>query len=294
MKPTSQLLQLLSQDHGLLDEVHNRSLDLLAEPGIRFHSVRAREILHGAGAEVDGEVHYGEIVKGSRKIAVRTDDGEEREYSIPKGMHVTVQEGERVRAGDAFTDGPKDPHKILEILGERELQDYLLDGIQEVYRLQGVNIHDKHIEVVIRQMMRWIKVEDPGDTDYLEGDQINRANLQASNLRIVKKVVIESPGDSKFKVDDIVDKMALSRENRKLRNQGLKEAEFRTAKPAIFKPILLGITQAALSTNSFISAASFQETTRVLTEAAIVHKSDKLLGLKESELSAYVEKGIIG
>src|SRR3990172_692231 len=108
-------------------------------------------------AEVDGAVHYGEVVKGSRKVLVRTDDGEEREYGIPKGLHVNVQEGERVRAGDAFTDGPKDPHKILEILGERELQNYLLDGIQEVYRLQGVNIDDKHIEVIVPEMMRGVK-----------------------------------------------------------------------------------------------------------------------------------------
>ena len=138
-------------------------------------------------AEVDGIVHYGEIVKGARKVVVRTDDGEEREYSIPKGLHVTVQEGERVRAGDAFTDGPKDPHKILEILGERELQEYLLDGIQEVYRLQGVNIHDKHIEVIIRQMMRWIKVEDPGDTEFIVDEQVDRFRFVEENERVLAR-----------------------------------------------------------------------------------------------------------
>jgi len=193
-------------------------------------------------AEVDGSVHYGEIVKGSRKIVVRTDDGEEREYAIPKGMHVTVQESERVRAGDAFTDGPKDPHKILEILGERELQNYLLDGIQEVYRLQGVQIHDKHIEVIVRQMMRWIKVEDPGDTDFI--------------------------------VDEQVDRFRFVRENERVLEEG--------GAPARGRALLLGITKASLATESFISAASFQETTRVLTEASISGKVDYLRGLKEN------------
>ncbi|HEX6850172.1 MAG TPA: hypothetical protein VF139_02110, partial [Candidatus Polarisedimenticolaceae bacterium] len=193
-------------------------------------------------AEVDGTVHYGEIVKGQRKIIVRTDDGEEREYSIPKGLHVNVQEGERVRAGDAFTDGPKDPHKILEILGERELQKYLLDGIQEVYRLQGVNINDKHIEVIIRQMMRWIKVEDVGDTEFIVDEQVDRFRFVEENERVL----------------------------------GAGGA------PARGRPLLLGITKASLSTDSFISAASFQETTRVLTEASISGKVDYLRGLKEN------------
>ena len=192
--------------------------------------------------EVDGVVNYGEIVKGSRKILVRTDDGEEREYSIPKGLHVNVQEGEGVRAGDAFTDGPKDPHKILEILGERELQRYLLDGIQEVYRLQGVNINDKHIEVVVRQMMRWIKVEDPGDTEFIVDEQVDRFRFVDENERVL------AAGGA----------------------------------PARGRPLLLGITKASLATDSFISAASFQETTKVLTEASISGKVDYLRGLKEN------------
>jgi DNA-directed RNA polymerase subunit beta' len=193
-------------------------------------------------AEVDGVVHYGEIIKGSRKVIVKTEDGEEREYSIPKGLHVTVQEGEAVRAGDAFTDGPKDPHKILEILGERALQKYLLDGVQEVYRLQGVNIHDKHIEVVIRQMMRWIKVEDPGDTEFIIEEQIDRFRFVRENERVLAE----------------------------------------GGAPARGRPLLLGITKASLATESFISAASFQETTRVLTEASISGRVDFLRGLKEN------------
>ena len=192
--------------------------------------------------EVDGVVHYGEIVKGSRKVVVKTEDGEELEYSIPKGLHVTVQEGEQVQAGDAFTDGPRDPHKILEILGERALQQYLLDGVQEVYRLQGVNIHDKHIEVVVRQMMRWIKVEDSGDTEFI--------------------------------VDEQVDRFRFVRENERVLADG--------GAPARGRPLLLGITKASLATESFISAASFQETTRVLTEASISGKVDFLRGLKEN------------
>jgi len=193
-------------------------------------------------AEVDGIVHYGEFVKGSRKVIVRTDDGEEREYGISKGLHVNVQEGERVRAGDAFTDGPKDPHKILEILGERELQKYLLDGIQEVYRLQGVDINDKHIEVIVRQMMRWIKVEDVGDSEFIVDDQVDRFRFVEENERVL------AAGGA----------------------------------PARGRPLLLGITKASLSTESFISAASFQETTRVLTEASISGRVDSLRGLKEN------------
>ena len=192
--------------------------------------------------EVDGTVHYGEFVKGQRRVIVKTEDGEEREYSIPKGGHITVQEGENVRAGDAFTDGPKDPHKILEILGERALQRYLLDGVQEVYRLQGVQIHDKHIEVVIRQMMRWIKVEEPGDTEFIVDEQLDRFRFVVENERVL------SEGGA----------------------------------PARGRPLLLGITKASLSTDSFISAASFQETTRVLTEASISGRVDFLRGLKEN------------
>jgi DNA-directed RNA polymerase subunit beta' len=147
-----------------------------------------------------------------------------------------------VRAGDAFTDGPKDPHKILEILGERELQEYMLDGIQEVYRLQGVQIHDKHIEVIVRQMMRWIKVEDPGDTEFIVDEQVDRFRFVEENERVLAE----------------------------------------GGAPARGRPLLLGITKASLATDSFISAASFQETTRVLTEASISGKVDYLRGLKEN------------
>jgi DNA-directed RNA polymerase subunit beta' len=193
-------------------------------------------------SEVDGVVKHGPIVKGQRKIFVVPDDGEQREYAVPRGVHINVQEGERVRAGEPLMDGPRDPHDILKVLGARELQKYLVNEIQEVYRLQGVTINDKHIEVIVRQMLRWVKVEEVGDTEFL--------------------------------VDEQVDKFRFDEENERVIQEGVR--------PATGRPLLLGITKASLSTDSFISAASFQETTRVLTEASISGKVDHLRGLKEN------------
>ena len=193
-------------------------------------------------SEVDGVVKHGPIVKGQRKIFVVTDDGEQREYSIPRGVHINVQESERVRAGEPLMDGPRDPHDILKVLGARELQKYLVNEIQEVYRLQGVAINDKHIEVIVRQMLRWVKVEEVGDTEFLVDEQVDKFRFDEENERVI----------------------------------GLG------SRPATGRPLLLGITKASLSTDSFISAASFQETTRVLTEASISGKIDHLRGLKEN------------
>jgi DNA-directed RNA polymerase subunit beta' len=193
-------------------------------------------------SEIDGTVKFGEVAKGQRKIYVVSDDGTEREYSVPRGVHINVQEGERVRAGEPLMDGPLNPHDILAVLGEKELQGYLVNEIQEVYRLQGVTISDKHIEVIVRQMMRWVKVEDVGDTTFL--------------------------------LEEVVDRFRFRAENENTMSNG--------GKPATGRPLLLGITKASLSTDSFISAASFQETTRVLTEAAISGKMDHLRGLKEN------------
>ena len=193
-------------------------------------------------AEINGVVKYGEVTKGQRKIYVVGDDGEQREYSLPRGVHINVQEGERVKAGEPLMDGPRNPHDILDVLGEKELQKYLVNEIQEVYRLQGVNINDKHLEVISRQMMRWVKVEDIGDTEFLPEEVVDKFKFRAENQK-----VIEAGG-----------------------------------RPAQGKAVLLGITKASLSTDSFISAASFQETTRVLTEAAINGKVDYLRGLKEN------------
>jgi len=194
-------------------------------------------------SEIDGVVKDGGVVKGQRKLIIVPDDGSEpREYALPRGVHVNVHEGERVRAGEQLMDGPSNPHDILRVLGEKELQKYLVNEIQEVYRLQGVNINDKHIEVIARQMMRWVRIEDVGDTEFLVDEQTDKFRFLEENER-----VIQAGG-----------------------------------RPATAQPMLLGITKASLSTDSFISAASFQETTRVLTEASISGKIDHLRGLKEN------------
>ena len=193
-------------------------------------------------SEIDGVVKYGEVLKGQRKIVVVPSKGEPKEYLLPRGVHISVQESEHVKAGEPLMDGPRNPHDILAVLGEKELQKYLVNEIQEVYRLQGVNINDKHIEVIVRQMMRWVKIEDVGDTEFL--------------------------------LDEHVDKFRFREENERVTANG--------GKPATGRPLLLGITKASLSTDSFISAASFQETTRVLTEAAIRGAVDQLRGLKEN------------
>jgi DNA-directed RNA polymerase subunit beta' len=193
-------------------------------------------------SEIDGVVRFGEVAKGQRKIYVTADNGEEKEYSVPRGVHVNIQEGERLSAGDPLMDGPLNPHDILNVLGEKLLQAYLVNEIQEVYRLQGVTISDKHIEVIVRQMLRWVKIEDVGDTNFLLEQQVDRFRFNEENERV----------------------LALG------------------GRPCIGRPLLLGITKASLSTDSFISAASFQETTRVLTEASINGAIDGLRGLKEN------------
>jgi DNA-directed RNA polymerase subunit beta' len=193
-------------------------------------------------SKIDGVVRFGDVSKGQRKVYVTADNGQEEEYSVPRGVYVNVQEGERLRAGDALIDGPRNPHDILEVLGERALQIYLVNEIQEVYRLQGVTISDKHIETIVRQMLRWVKVEEVGDTAFLIDQQTDRFRFNEEN-------------------------------DKTLKNGG---------RPAIGRSLLLGITKASLSTDSFISAASFQETTRVLTEASINGSIDTLRGLKEN------------
>jgi DNA-directed RNA polymerase subunit beta' len=194
-------------------------------------------------SEIDGVIKFGGLSRGQRKIIVESvDSGEQREYLLPRSIHLNVQEGELVKAGAPLMDGPRSPHDILSVLGEKELQRYLVNEVQEVYRLQGVNINDKHIEIIVRQMMRWVKVESVGDTEFLLGEQVDRFRFEEENERVVAD----------------------------------------GGEPATGMPLLLGITKASLSTDSFISAASFQETTRVLTEAAISGRVDYLRGLKEN------------
>ncbi|OGF14237.1 MAG: DNA-directed RNA polymerase subunit beta' [Candidatus Eisenbacteria bacterium RBG_16_71_46] len=199
-------------------------------------------------SEIDGHVEFGGVSRGMRKLIVRGEDGTASEYPIPQGKHVYVQEGSLVRAGDRLTEGPINPHDVLKIKGIEEVQEYLVDEIQEVYRLQGVRIDDKHIEVIVRQMLQKVRIEDPGNTTFLEGEHVDRLTVLEENERMLK------------------DGQA----------------------PATFQPLLLGITKASLSTDSFISAASFQETTRVLTEAAIQGKVDYLRGLKENVIIGHL------
>jgi DNA-directed RNA polymerase subunit beta' len=193
-------------------------------------------------SEIDGTIKFGNVTKGSQKLSVIGENGEEREYSVPRGTHINVQEGDKVRAGEPLMDGPLNPHDILAVRGMEALQRYLVNAIQEVYRLQGVHINDKHIEVIVRQMLRWVKIKDVGDTDFLLEEQVDRFRFADENARV----------------------------------------ETADGEPAQAEPLLLGITKASLSTESFISAASFQETTRVLTEAAISGRVDYLRGLKEN------------
>tara|TARA_B110001454_G_scaffold16046_1_gene14375 strand:- start:17758 stop:21879 length:4122 start_codon:yes stop_codon:yes gene_type:complete len=193
-------------------------------------------------SEIDGYVTFGKDVKGKQRVIVTPDVGEQREYLIPKGKHVAVREGEFVRAGEPLMDGPTNPHDILAVLGEKELSAYLTNEIQEVYRLQGVNINDKHIETIVRQMLRKVEIVDAGDTRFLAGEQVEKFSLNLENQRVLQEGGVQ----------------------------------------ATFKPLLLGITKVSLSTESWISAASFQETTKVLTDAAINSKTDHLRGLKEN------------
>ena len=193
-------------------------------------------------SEIDGVVAFGKDTKGKRKVVVTPDIGEAREYLIPKGKHISVHDGDRVQAGESLMDGSSNPHDILNILGEKALAKYLVDEVQEIYRLQGVRINDKHIEVIVRQMLRRVRIKEVGDTEFLIGDQVEKWRFDEENQKAI--------GDG--------------------------------GKPAVAEPLLLGITKASLSTESFISAASFQETTKVLTEAAIQGKIDMLCGLKEN------------
>ncbi len=234
-------------------------------------------------SEIDGVVSFGEQKRGSREIIVTSHDGkDERKYNVAIGKHLTVQPGDHMFAGEPLTDGAIDPHDILRISGVGSLQKYLLNEILEVYRMQGVKINDKHIEAIVRQMMQKVKVIDTGDTKFLEGDHVDRILLNEENENLANMVVITSKGDSKLKNGELVEKKKVREKNTDLRKKSKKVIEYRDAEPATSEPVLLGITQASLTTDSFISAASFQETTKVLTEASIASKIDRLHGLKEN------------
>lgn len=199
-------------------------------------------------SEIDGFVEFGESKKGQRVIIVKSTTGMQTEYTIPHGKHPNVYKGDKVSAGQQLTDGPVVLQDILRVCGDKALQEYLVNEVQEVYRLQGVRINDKHIELIIRQMLKKVTIEDPGDTEFLATQHVDKWRFQKENTRVIKK----------------------------------------GGKPAQATPLLLGITKASLTTDSFISAASFQETTRVLTDAATSGKRDELFGLKENVIVGHL------
>ncbi|UAY53536.1 DNA-directed RNA polymerase subunit beta' [Ferruginibacter albus] len=238
--------------------------------------------------EIDGVVTFGNIKRGNREIIVEAKDGVIKKYLVPLTRQILVQDGDFVKAGSPLSDGQIAPADILAIKGPFAVQEYVVNEIQEVYRLQGVKINDKHIEVIVRQMMRKVTIEDAGDTKFLEGDTEDRHDFNAENDYIFdKKVVTESGDSSKLRSGQIVTLRDVREENSILRRTDKKLVEFRDASPATSSPLLLGITKASLGTHSWISAASFQETTKVLSSAAINGKTDEMLGLKENVITGH-------
>ena len=232
--------------------------------------------------EINGTVRFGDTKRGVRKIHVMGVDGEERSYSIPYGKHVIVHEGDFINAGTNLCEGGMSPADILHVLGPAAVRDYLVNEIQEVYRLQGVKINDKHIEIIVSQMMQKVSVKDPGDTRFLETDKVAKKEFFRENDRISKMIIVKDLGDSDLEVDSMIDRSEFIEINKELKSDGKSVATYRKTSPATFEPILMGITRASLNTESFISAASFQETTRVLTDASTEGKTDYLQGLKEN------------
>jgi DNA-directed RNA polymerase subunit beta' len=238
---------------------------------------------------IDGVVTYGSVKRGNREIFIESKDGVQRRYLVPLSKHILVQDNDFIRAGQPLSDGAITPADILSIKGPTAVQEYLVNEIQEVYRLQGVKINDKHIEVIVRQMMQKVEIIEPGDTTFLPGQLVDKFNFRNENDNILDKKVVTDKGDSdKFKEGMIVSARALRDENSQLKRKDLKIAKVRDAEAAVSRPTLQGITQASLGTESFISAASFQETTKVLSEAAINGKRDFLMGLKENVIVGHL------
>ncbi len=237
-------------------------------------------------AEIDGVVKFGGVKRGNREISVESREGLLKKYLVPLTRHIMVQDGDFVKAGNPLSDGATTPSDILAIKGPFAVQEYLVNEIQEVYRLQGVKINDKHIEVIVRQMMRKVTILDPGDTRFLEGDVEEKIDFAEENDYIFDKKFVEDAGDSeKFKPGMIVTLREIREENSLLKRADKRPVEARDANPATSQPLLLGITKASLSTRSWVSAASFQETTKVLSQAAINGKADYLQGLKENVIT---------
>ncbi|MBC6410205.1 MAG: DNA-directed RNA polymerase subunit beta' [Ekhidna sp.] len=240
-------------------------------------------------SEIDGVVEYGGIKRGNREIYIESKDGVKKRYMVSLSKHILVQENDYVRAGDALSDGATTPADILKIKGPTAVQEYLVNEIQEVYRLQGVKINDKHIEVIVRQMMQKVIIENAGDTSFLTNQLVDRFVFMEENDNILDKKIVVDPGDSEhFKAGQIIDARSLRDEVSSLKRRDMKLMQVRDAEPATGKPTLQGITQASLGTESFISAASFQETTKVLSEASIRGKADTLIGLKENVIVGHL------
>lgn len=239
--------------------------------------------------EIDGFVTYGGIKRGNREIFIESKDGVKKKYMVSMSKHILVQDNDYVKAGQPLSDGSTTPNDILNIKGPTAVQEYVVNEIQDVYRLQGVKINDKHIECIVRQMMRKVDVIDSGDTSFLAGQIVDKVMFREENDMILDKKVVTEAGDStSLKQGQIVSARRLRDENSILKRQDMKLVEVRDAQPAVSKPKLQGITQSSLGTDSFISAASFQETTKVLSEASIRGKADSLLGLKENVIVGHL------
>ena len=232
--------------------------------------------------EINGTVKFGDTRRGIRKIHVIGNDGDDRSYSIPYGKHVIVHEGDYINAGSSLCEGAISPDDILRVLGPSAVREYLVNEIQEVYRLQGVKLNDKHIEIIVNQMMQKVMVKEVGDSRFLQEDRVSKNDFLIENERLATMVVVTSPGDTGLEEEMMIEKTEFNDLNKEIKAEGKKIAKYRKVIPATFEPILMGITRASLNTDSFISAASFQETTRVLTDAATAGKTDYLYGLKEN------------
>ena len=240
-------------------------------------------------AEIDGTVHMGKIKRGNREISVISRTGDEKKYLVALSKQILVQEGDYVRAGTPLSDGAITPSDILAIKGPTAVQEYIVNEVQDVYRLQGVKINDKHFEIIVRQMMRKVEIDEPGDTRFLPQQSVDKLEFMEENDRIWGKKVVTNAGDSEnLHEGQIVTARKLRDENSMLKRKDLRPVQVRDAVPATSTQVLQGITRAALATQSFMSAASFQETTKVLNEAAINGKSDSLLGMKENVICGHL------
>jgi DNA-directed RNA polymerase subunit beta' len=240
-------------------------------------------------SEIDGVVTYGGIKRGNREIFIESKDGVQKRYLVPLSKHILVQDNDFVKAGQPLSDGAITPADILSIKGPTAVQEYLVNEIQEVYRLQGVKINDKHIECIVSQMMQKVEIIDSGDTTFLPGEYVDKFEFREENDRVLDKKVVTDAGDSqRFKVGQIISPRELRDENSSLKRKDQRLVEVREALSAVSRPTLQGITQASLKTESWLSAASFQETTKVLSEAAIRGKADQLMGLKENVIVGHL------